>query len=94
LATGGTLSDKVHVGGCVEGVKLLFSCNAWVEDVNAFIQATRLELAYERSVAVRTKGMAVTEAVASQAVADDDCHGVRRRVGFHEVGIPLTGANE
>jgi hypothetical protein len=58
----------------MEGVQLLFSCNAWLEDANAFIEATRLELAYERSVAVRTKGMAVTEAVASQAVAHDDCH--------------------
>jgi hypothetical protein len=58
----------------VEGVKLLFRCNAWLEDLNAFIQATRLELTYERSVTVRTKGMAVTEAVASQAVAHHDCH--------------------
>jgi hypothetical protein len=58
----------------VEGVKLLFSCYAWLEDTNAFVQATCLELAYERGVAVRTKGMAVTEAVASQAVAHDDCH--------------------
>ena len=54
----------------MEGAQLLFSCNTWLEDVNAFIQATRLELAYERSMAVRTKGMAVTEAVA-RAVANE-----------------------
>ena len=78
LPAGRALAHEVDVRGGVEGAQLLFGCNAWLEHAHAPIQAARLELAYECRVAVRTEGMAVAEAVASQALAHDHRHAVRR----------------
>jgi hypothetical protein len=90
LPSGRTLSHKVHISGRVKSAQLVFRGNARLENADALVQSTRFELAYECRMAVGTEGMAVTEAVASKAVANDHCHGELRPVGFHLVGIPLT----
>jgi len=90
LPADGTLSHKVHIGGRVKSAQLFFRGNARLENADALIQSTRFELAYECRMAVGTEGMAVTEAVASKAVANDHCHAERRPVRFH-VGASVMG---
>jgi hypothetical protein len=62
----------------MEGQQLVVSGQARLQNVDALVEAARLELTYEGRVPIRTKGVAVTETVTSQTFAQDHCHR-----GFH-----------
>ena len=57
-----------------ERAQLLVRGAAWLEHAHALRETPRFELTHEGGVSIRSEGMTVAEAIAGQALADDDRH--------------------
>ena len=82
LSAGRAFAHEVHVSRRVKGAQFIFGGHAWLEHVHAPIQAARLKLADKSGMPIGTEGVAVTETVASQALAHD----------YRDVAVHLSAA--
>jgi sulfate-transporting ATPase len=89
------LLDEIHVAPSVERQQLVVGSNSGLENLTAPIEASKLELPYEGGETVRTKWVAVTEAVASQSLTDDDAWvGVHVRKSLAQPRRPTIAKRE
>jgi len=69
-----SVHDELHVLGRMKQQQFRLAGVARLQLRDVPGQAALLELAHEHAVAVRTERVAITEAVASQLLAEHDCN--------------------